>query len=196
VRHEVARLVHEVDAQLIVLDADVHVHAADDESPAHPGKVACDGLVAVALGGLLRAPTRKRVRGGGDRGEAVLVRQPRHRHPQIRQFPTRFARRPVHAGADLDLRFQELARDPLLQCRLRGIEQRLRHVAHQIAARLIDEEVLLLDADGERRVLQGHDSHGGIEIGAIQTTPERPRPAQGWQSVLLGKNAMLVTLKP
>ena len=39
VRQEIARLVHEVDAQLVVLDADVHVHAADDEAPADAGEV-------------------------------------------------------------------------------------------------------------------------------------------------------------
>ena len=39
VRQEVARLVHEVDAQLVVLDADVHVHAADDEPPADAGEI-------------------------------------------------------------------------------------------------------------------------------------------------------------
>ena len=61
VRQEVARLVHEVDAQLVVVDAGVHVHAADDEAPADAGEVAGNGLVAGALGGLLRTPRRERM---------------------------------------------------------------------------------------------------------------------------------------
>src|SRR5262249_47109767 len=83
------------------------------------------------------------------------------------------------ARADLDLRFQELARDPLLQRLLGSLKQRLRHIAHQIAARRIDEQVLLLDANAKRWVLEGHDSHGGIEIGAIQTTARRLRTIAG-----------------
>ena len=41
-RQEVARLVHEVDAQLVVLDADMHVHAADDEAAADAGEILGD----------------------------------------------------------------------------------------------------------------------------------------------------------
>ena len=72
-RQEIAGLVHQVDAQLVVLDADVHVHAADDEAPADAGQVLGDRLVAVALGRLLRAPARERVGRGGDRRQPVLA---------------------------------------------------------------------------------------------------------------------------
>ena len=168
-RQEVARLVHQVDAQLVVLDADVHVHAADDEAPADAGKVAGDRLVAVAVGRLLRAPAREGVRGGGDRGEPMLSCELGHGGSEIGQFPPCIPRRIMHARADLDLRFEELARHLTLQGLLRGIEQGLRHLARQVPARLVDEQVFLLDADGERRILERHDSHGGIERGGVQT---------------------------
>jgi hypothetical protein len=38
VRQEIARLVEEIDAQLVVLDADVDVHAADDQPAADAGR--------------------------------------------------------------------------------------------------------------------------------------------------------------
>ncbi len=39
VRQEIAGLVHEVDAQFVVLDPDMHVHAADHHAPRHAGEV-------------------------------------------------------------------------------------------------------------------------------------------------------------
>ena len=37
------------------------------------------------------------------------------------------------------------------------LSQGLRHLAHQVPARLVDEQVFLLDADGEGRIFQRHD---------------------------------------
>ena len=71
-RQEVARLVEQVDAQLVVFDADVHVHAADDEAAADAGQVLGERLVALALGVLLGAPAGERVGRGGDGGEVVF----------------------------------------------------------------------------------------------------------------------------
>ena len=157
VRQEIARLVHEVDAQLVVLDADVHVHAADDEAAADAGEVAGDGLVALALGRLLRAPAREGVGGGGDGGEAVLAGEARQRCGAGLASSAPAARGGgVHAGADLDLRLQELARHLALQRLLGGFEQGVRHLAHEVPARAVDEQVLFLDADGEGGVLEGH----------------------------------------
>ena len=133
VRQEIARLVHEVDAQLVVLDADVHVHAADDEPAADAGEVAGDRLVAVALGRLLRAPAREGVGGGGDRREAVLGRQLGHGAGAGRR-----ARRPASRGvlctpvptSICDFR-NSRATWPCKRL-LRRIEQGLRHLAHEV----------------------------------------------------------------
>ena len=165
VRQEIARLVHQVDAQLVVVDADVHVHAADDEAAADAGQILGDGLVALALGRLLRAPAREGMGGGGDGRQAVLAGQPRHRRAQRLELGARRARRRVHLRLDLDLRFQELARHLAAQRLLAGLEQRVRHLAHEVPARAVDEQVLLLDADGERGVLERHGAHGGRETG-------------------------------
>ena len=73
VRQEIARLVHEVDAQLVVVDADVHVHAADGKPPADPGKVARERLVA----GLLRRLERRFV--GKGCVEAAIGARPNSR---------------------------------------------------------------------------------------------------------------------
>ena len=90
---------------------------------------------------------------GCDRRQTVLGGEGGHRAAQADKLRTRLARGVVHAGADLDLGFQELARHLALHCLLRGLEQGLGHLTHEIAGGLLDEEVFLLDADRERWVL-------------------------------------------
>ena len=148
-RQEIARLVHQVDAQLVVVDADVHVHAADDEAAADAGQILGDGLVALALGRLLRAPAREGMGGSGNRRQPMLAGQTCHRLAQGLELLARRARRLVHLRLDLDLRFQEFARHLPAQRLLARVEQRVRHLAHEVPARLVDEQVLFLDADGE-----------------------------------------------
>src|SRR5581483_2693522 len=176
VRQEIARLVHEIDSELVVLDADVHVHAADDEAAAHSGEVAGDGLIAVALGGLLRAPAREGMRGGGDGCQPVTGGKLGHRAPRLRQLLPGGARTSMHRRPHLDLRLEEFARHLSPQRPLAVVEQGLGHLAHQIPARPVDEQVLLFDADGEGRVLEGHGAHGGREPRGVQTGSARNAP--------------------
>src|SRR5262245_8160191 len=153
---KIAGLIEEIDAQLIVLNADVHVHAADHEAPPDAGQVLGNRLIARPLRGLLRTPARKGMGRGGDRRQAVLGGKISHRATQACELRARLARSLMHAGAHLDLGFEELARDLGLQSLLGGLEQGLRHLAHEIARRLVDEEVFLFDANAKGRILEGH----------------------------------------
>ena len=60
VRQEVRELVHQVDAQLVVVDADVHVHAADHHAARGGLHFARHGGVVVLVRGLLRLGARRR----------------------------------------------------------------------------------------------------------------------------------------
>jgi hypothetical protein len=62
VRQEVAHLVHQVDAQRIVIDADVHVHAADEQAPGSTLHFGRERIVAVFAGVFLLGPATERVR--------------------------------------------------------------------------------------------------------------------------------------
>src|SRR5262245_30921662 len=101
-----------------------------------------------------------------------------HRMAQVRKLGARLAGGLVHAGADLELGFEELARHLPLQRLLRGIKQRLRHLTHEVTARAIDEKVFLLDANAEGRIL---DRHGG-NVGTIcrRFKSKRRCPALPW----------------
>ena len=74
---EVARLVHHVDHQVLVLDADVDVHAEDQHAPRHVGHLLFVLVVAIGVGDLLLGPARERVGAGGGHLQAVVVRPAR-----------------------------------------------------------------------------------------------------------------------
>src|SRR5262249_45485516 len=77
----------------------------------------------------------------------------------MNQLIARLLHRVAHAGADLDLRAQEFGADLAAQGLLAFGEQFRRLLVREVAAILVDEEVLLLDADGEARFLDRHGSY-------------------------------------
>ena len=66
-RQEIGRLAEQVDAQILVLDADMHMHAADHQPPRHVLEIAREHVVALLVGVLLARPFGEGVGGGGDR---------------------------------------------------------------------------------------------------------------------------------
>jgi hypothetical protein len=79
VRQKIGGLAQEIDAQLVVRDADMDVHPANREAPPDALQIALQALVAHALSGLLRLPSRKRMRRRGNRGHAMACRDRRDR---------------------------------------------------------------------------------------------------------------------
>ena len=148
-REHVARLVHQVDAQIVVVDADVDVHAADDETPHHLLKVVLDRLVALLVGAFLLAPYRKRMGRRCDQPQPVRAGHRCDGAAQPLQIGTGFADGGAHPGTDLDLALQELGshlpfEQPLaLRKHLRG------SFVNEVAGVRVDEEIFLLDPDGE-----------------------------------------------
>jgi hypothetical protein len=146
VRQEIRELAHQVDARLLVLDADVHVHAADQQPPRRRLQLAAEAVVALLVGMALVQPARERMRGRGDRRTAVAVRHLADAFPHARQLLAHFGDALAHLGAHLDLRAQELGAD--LAARFHGglalLDHRLRHVGDQVARLAIHEQVLFL----------------------------------------------------
>ena len=165
----------QIDAQLVVLDADVHVHAADDEPAADAGEVLGNGPVAFAVGRLLDAPARKGMGRGGDGCQVVLaghLRLPSRRSSANSAPAAPGLRCTLVPTSICDFRNSRATWSP--SALLAAFEQQLcRHLAHEIAAGTVDEEVFLLDADGEGWVLQGHGGHGGTIGEARVAAPRR-----------------------
>ncbi len=127
------------------------VHPADREAPPDALQIALEALVADTLGGLLRLPSRKRMRRRGDRGHAVARRHRGDPAPQPPQLGPRLFETCTDPGPDLDLRAQKFRADLGAQQRLEFGQHAIGRVADDIARRPIDEEILLLDAEGKFR---------------------------------------------
>ena len=92
-RKHIAHLAHEVDAQVVVRDPDVDMHAADDETPAHALEVAREGLVARLGGRTLAPPMGEGMGRGGHDGKAMALRDLGDRTPQMGKLAPRLAER-------------------------------------------------------------------------------------------------------
>ena len=61
-RQKVGHLIHQIDTQLIVVNADVHMHATDDQPPRRTLHLMCERFVAILVRVFLFCPARERVR--------------------------------------------------------------------------------------------------------------------------------------
>jgi hypothetical protein len=159
-RQEIGRLAEQVDAQILVLDADMYVHAANHEPARDLLQILRESVVALLVGVLLAAPFGEGVGGGSDGGKAELGGDGADGRTQPDQLVARLMHGVAHAGADLDLRAQEFRADlpAIIEQRLLAFGEERRGRLREIAAVLIDEEVLLFDTEGEAWFV---DRHGG-----------------------------------
>jgi hypothetical protein len=179
VGQEVAQLIHEIDALLVVLDTDMNVHSAHEEAAAEACEIMREGVIAGAVGMERLAGARERMGRGGDRREAVARGAGNDAAPEALEFRPRLIEGSAGSRADLDLRAEKLRRhlrpqDPLAV----GDEARGR-LRDERARRHIDEVVFLFDTDGQRGLGR---RHGGLITGMSATTlfhlaPSRAMPA-------------------
>ena len=89
------------------------------------------------------------MRAGGEDRKAMLGRHGRDGLAQVAQFRARVRHVAMRRGDDLDLRLQEFGGNPAVGRRLGGLEQRLRDFGGDALGLRVDQEILLLDAEGE-----------------------------------------------
>ena len=155
-RQEVAHLIHQIDAQVVVLDPDMYMHATDQQPPGHGLQIAGQGLIAVLVDKLLLLPSREGMGRGGDGRQAVVIRHLGDRGPKIGEVIARLAHGGAGMGADLDLGAQKFRRYPALQHGRALTQHGLGRLDGEIAAGLVDEEVFLFYADGQRWWVERH----------------------------------------
>ena len=160
-RQEIGGLTEQIDPELVVLDAHVDMHAADQEPPRHVLEVAREHVVALLVGVLLARPFGKGMGRCGDGSETELVGDAADGAAQMNQLVARLLHGLAHAGADLDLRAQEFRADLAAQRLLAFGKEGRRGFLGEVAALFVDEEVFLLDAEGEAGFLDRHGPHGG-----------------------------------
>jgi hypothetical protein len=114
---EIAGLVHQVDAQFVVFDGDVDVHATDGETAPDSLQVLGEDAIALPLSRALMAGARKGVRRCGHRREAAAGRNLTDRGAQAGKVPLGLAEGTADGRADLDLGSQKLRADAVAQPR-------------------------------------------------------------------------------
>ena len=152
-RQEVARLVHQVDAQLVVVDADVHVHAADQQTAGDTLHVAGEYVVTLLVGVLLVRPFREGMRRGGHRRQSVAGGDLRDGSAQPGEFAVRLLYVLTDRSADLDLRGEEFRPNQVGDLLLTSIQHAVRQVGDDVAGLPVDEKIFFLDAEREARWL-------------------------------------------
>jgi len=156
VRQEVAELVHQVDAQLVVLDAHVYVHAADQQPAGGALHLRRQRVVTFPVGGFLVQPAGPGMGGRGHRRQPVLPGHVHHRAAQPRQILADFLDGVTDPRADLDLGPHELRTHLAAEAFLALIHDRPRRVGAQVTGLLVDEQVFFFNADRESRLRMSH----------------------------------------
>ena len=85
-RQEVRDLVHQADAQIVIVDTDVNMHPADQHASDRLAQIAAQRVVAALARMRLVAPLAERMGRGGDRRIAKGLRRLGHTAPQIDQL--------------------------------------------------------------------------------------------------------------
>ena len=105
---EVGDLIQDVDPEVVVVDADVDVHAADQQPVRHDLHVPLQDFVPFLFGVLLVLPFRERVCRGSDRSQAMVPGDFRDSAPQVAQVGPHLGYRIANRRTDFDLGAQEL----------------------------------------------------------------------------------------
>ena len=154
---EVADLVHQIDAEIRVLDADMDMHGADQQPPHRHADILLELLVALPLRGLLGLPGGKGMGRGGDHLGAMGTGDLADAAAQADQVVTGLGDAAADRRPDLDLGPHELGRHPRTKPALALGHDVVGRVGDEIACHRVDEKVFLLDTDGELRC---HIRHG------------------------------------
>jgi hypothetical protein len=149
-REEVPGLVEDLDAEVPVRNADVHVEPEDEQLTDDVLHLLEQQPVPLAVGDLLVGPVRDGVRPGRGQSEVRLGEQRGERPPQPHDLLPGLGHVLAHAGGDLDDRLHHL-RPELVQGRGGGPGDEGDNVRPQLA-RLVDDLELLFDADGQPAV--------------------------------------------
>ncbi len=110
-RHEIGKLVHQVDAQIVIVDTDMHVHAAHHEPARRALHFPREREILLLLRRHLPGRACKGVRRGGNWRKTVAARQAHDHLAQASKVGARLGNRVAHARAHFQLRAQKLRTD-------------------------------------------------------------------------------------
>ncbi len=132
-RHEIRDLIHQVDAQIVVVDAHVYVHSANHH-PARRGlHLAGESVELLLLRVQLPRGTRERMRRGCYGGQPVILGKIDDHAAQPREIGSHFGNRVANASAHFELRTQEFRADLAVAAVCTFAQQLVRRVLVHVA---------------------------------------------------------------
>ena len=181
-RQEIGDLVQNVDAQVVLFDTDMHVHAADQQPLGHDLQVLLEDAVTQLVGSLLFAPLGERMRRSGDRSVPVRASDFRHGAPQVRERRACLRHRGADFRADLDLGPQELGTEPPFQALFERLDQGSGGFADQVLGAEFDQQILLFDADRKAGFGDWHQRPASYSPDSVNTVARASPRIRAWRS--------------
>ena len=157
-RQEIGKLRHQVDAGLIVVQSDMHMHAAYQHAPRNTAKIMFEFTVALLVGEVLLVPVGKGMTGHGERRQTMIFGNAGDDGAQAGEIGASFRHGPAHGGADLYLALQEFRTYLAFQFLNAFGHQRFRS-RREIESFAVYKQILLFDAEGKAGLTV---AHGGI----------------------------------
>ena len=155
-RTKIAQLVHQVDAQVVVFDPHVHVHAADEQLPGQDLVFEHQSFITRAFGDGLVGPFRKGMGAARDDVESVFLCDFVHRSAGMLQMLVHFLDGGTHRCAHLHLTLEHFGGDRISHFVLSAFQEEL-HRRTEFAGFGVNDHVLFFNADGE---IGGRFGHG------------------------------------
>ena len=146
-RQEVGGLVHEVYAQILILDLKMGVHPADQHAACRHAHFPVQRDVPFLPCVGLLTPFGERMRRGGDHPVAVLFGGALRQQTQVGKFTAGIPNQVVGPGADLDLALQVFVGGPAVGQLPAGLHETRVRLGHEVQRPLIDDQVFLFDSD-------------------------------------------------
>ena len=150
---EIAKLVHQIHPQVLVLDPHVDMHAANQHAAGGGLHFLLQGHIALRRGLLLVAPQSRGMGGRRDDAHSELLGHGVDLAPLPGQFAAHFRNAPAHLGGRFHLRAHQLVDDLAGHLLLAGGHEPVGRIHRQLEGFGIDEEVLLFHAQREARLL-------------------------------------------
>ena len=136
---EIRDLVEGVDSDIVVLDADMHVHAANQQPIRDELHILLQHVIALFVRALLVSPACKGMGGCGDWGQPVLRREVRHHTPKAHDLAPHLRNRVADRSANFDLCAHKFCAEVALKVGFECLDEPGRRLVHQIAGFAVDE---------------------------------------------------------
>jgi len=167
-RQKIGQLVQQLDAEIVIVNPDMNMHAAGQKPARHHLHALGQDVIAILVVMFLARPLREGMGRGVDRGAAIPRRDFHQGLAQPDEIGPRLGDRIADSCANLDLGTHEFRRYLAAKPCRAFVQHGLRRIGYKITALQIDEQKLLLYSDGKAGLGERHSAPRGAVKGGIR----------------------------